>query len=73
VRGNGLEFRVSVNCIMKFIYTLYKCKYKNKYIYMVLHNCVKQCKKCDEHDHVRYIYIYMHNNNISVKIQTCKC
>jgi hypothetical protein len=25
---------------------------------MVLHDCVKQCKKCDEH--VRYIYIYIY-------------
>jgi len=51
---------------MKFIFTLYKCKSKNKYIYMVLHDCVKQCKKCDEH--VRYIYIYIYTYIVVVHI-----
>jgi hypothetical protein len=37
VNGLGLTLRVSVNSIMKFIYTPCKCKCKNKYIYMILH------------------------------------
>jgi hypothetical protein len=44
---NGLELTGIVNLIMKFVYTLCKGKCKNKYTYMVLHGCVKQCKKYD--------------------------
>jgi hypothetical protein len=32
---------------MKFVYTLCKDKCKNKYTYMVLHGCVKKCKRYD--------------------------
>jgi hypothetical protein len=43
-------YTLSVNPIVKFIYTLCKCK--NKYIYIILFSPIKQCKW-------KYIYIYM--------------
>jgi hypothetical protein len=41
---------------------------------MVLHNCVKQCKKCDEHDHVRYVCVCVcAHAQQQYKCKTFKC
>ncbi len=50
VNDLGLTLRVNVNPIMKFICTL--CKWKNKYIYIILCDPIKKCK-------CKIIYIYM--------------
>jgi hypothetical protein len=54
VHGLGLTLCVTVNSILKFIYTPCKCKCI-KFIYIILHDPIKQCK-CKN----IYIYIILH-------------
>ncbi len=63
--GLGLTPCVSVNPMMKFIYTPCKCKCKNNYIYVVLRGYVKTCKcKCKN----KHVYMILHGY-----VKQCKC
>jgi hypothetical protein len=75
VNGLVLTLHVSVNLIVKFIYTPCKCKtiyiYIYIYIYMTLHGHVKQCKQCDfdlrRGDFIMFLKISQINGPIAKK------
>jgi hypothetical protein len=54
VHVNGLGLTLSVNVIIKFIYT--SCRCKNKYVHMILCGCEKEYK-CK----IKHIYMILYS------------